>query len=161
MGKGFTSVVWPPYVHGEAFPVNAAFQCTIHRIQKIIAVELRVKTHQIGAQHSIQEFPLPGADAEGLGVGPWDVPEQRNSRIGTKFFDHPGQQGEVIILNQDTRFLHAIQFLALRFRRICDWPPDTGPNPRRETRAAYGQYGKEAKSPRWKTRNNSRSPLPW
>jgi hypothetical protein len=75
-GKGFDEgrVVFP--IDGESFPFNPAFQHAVDRFHEIVAVELGVETHEIGAQHAAQQFPLPRADAEGFGVRPGDMPKK-------------------------------------------------------------------------------------
>src|SRR6266480_1057349 len=50
-------------------------------LQKVIAVQLDVKSDQIAAQQSVEELFLPRADAKGLPVRPRDVPEMADDGV--------------------------------------------------------------------------------
>ena len=95
----------------KTVPLDAGFKGLIHRLQKIIAMRLDMEADQIGAQQSVQEFPLPGADPEGFRVGPGNMPEDCDPRVGPLRFYEPGQQREMIILNQNERLLRIFDFL--------------------------------------------------
>jgi hypothetical protein len=88
---------------GALLPIDAALQETVHGIQEIQAVELGVEPQDRAAEQSFQDLLAPGADAEDLGVGPGDVPEGDDGGAGQALPDHLGQQGEVIVLDQDQR----------------------------------------------------------
>ena len=62
---------------------------------------LQVEAQQIVTQEAIQDFRPPGADAEDFIVGPGNVPELRHHQIGLRFFEHPGQQGKMVVLDED------------------------------------------------------------
>ena len=58
-------------VHRKALPLDARFQRPVHGVQKVVAVRLYVKSDQVGAQQSVEQFALPGQipKASGLGQG--------------------------------------------------------------------------------------------
>ena len=61
--------------------VDLAFDEPVHGGQEVLAVVERMKAQDVGLEHVQQQLPLPRADAEGLGVRPWDVPEQRDGGL--------------------------------------------------------------------------------
>ena len=63
MGKGFTSVVWPPFFTDEPFQVNAGFPSVRSTVSKKLLVT-RVKADQIGAGVRT-EVLAAGENAEG------------------------------------------------------------------------------------------------
>src|ERR1035437_145827 len=95
----------------KVFPVDPGLKYAIHRIEKVVAVRLNMKPDQIRAEQAIQQFSLPGADAKRFGIGPGDVPKDRNSRMRKPIFHHARQQGKMIVLNQDDGMLLARHFL--------------------------------------------------
>ncbi len=70
-----------------------------------------MKADEIGPQHPVKNLPLPGTDAEGLGVRPGDVPEEGQPGIGPFFLDHPREKGEMVILDQNPGVPGVFQFL--------------------------------------------------
>ncbi len=90
---------------GEALPVEPRLKRAVHRLQEIVAVRLHVETDQVGAQQPVQQFALPGADAERFRVRPRDVPEDRNPGIRPPLLDHARQQSEMIVLHKNHRVL--------------------------------------------------------
>ena len=99
-------------------PIDARFQRAVNGIQEVIAMELDMKGDEVRPQHSVKEFPLPRADAEGFGVRPWDVPEEANPGIWPPFFYQPGEEGKVVILNQDEGFIDALELFQARLREF-------------------------------------------
>ena len=87
----------------KTIPVGVGFQSAIHGLEKIIAMRLNVKADQIGAEQAVQEFALPGTDPERFGIGPGNVPEDRDASVGALLFDQARQKREVIVLNQNNR----------------------------------------------------------
>src|SRR5208283_4022708 len=71
---------------------------------------LYVEADEVGAQQSIQQFPLPGADGKGFRCRPWDVPKNGYPRIRSFPLDHSGQQREMIVLYQDDGLLGTFHF---------------------------------------------------
>ena len=69
-------------------------------VQKVVAVQRNVEADQIGAQQPIQQLRLPWADAEGLRIGPGNMPEDGHARVGPGVLHHPRQQREVIVLHK-------------------------------------------------------------
>ena len=64
--------------HRHVLVIDLAFDEAIHRVEKVLAVIARVKPEDVGRQHVQQHLALPRTHAEGLGIGPRDVPEQRD-----------------------------------------------------------------------------------
>src|SRR3989344_1701535 len=93
----------PAALEGKILPGDLALQRVVHRVQKIVAVELRVESYDVRAHHPHEDLLFPRTDPEGFRVGPGDVPEERYSGIGTIFLDQKGQEREVIVLDQDER----------------------------------------------------------
>src|SRR5881396_3180442 len=89
----------------EALPVNPRLERAVDRLEEVVAVVLRVEADEVGAQHPGEQLRLPGADREGLGVRPRDVPEDRHTGVGPLRLDERGQQREVVVLDQDERLL--------------------------------------------------------
>ena len=98
-------------VDGETIPFGESFEGAVHCCQEIIAVRLDVETDEIGSQKAIQQFALPGADAEDFGIGPGDMPEDGYASVGARFLDHAGKQREVIVLDEDDGRFGAFHFL--------------------------------------------------
>ena len=94
-------------VDGKMFPIDSRFQRAVHGLEEVVAMRLDVKSDQIRAQHSVDQFPLPGADAECFSIRPGNMPENCNPRVGTFLLDQSRQQGEVVVLNQHQRLLVA------------------------------------------------------
>ncbi len=97
--------------HRQVLVIDLAFHEAIHGIQEILAVIARVKPQDVGRQHVQQHLALPRTHAEGLGIGPRDVPEQRDRRLGYFLADQLRQQSEMEVLDQD----HGT--VGVRFRR--------------------------------------------
>ena len=68
----------------EVFPVDLRLQRTVHGLQEVVTVSLHVEANEVGAQQSVQQFSLPGTNVEGLGIGPWDMPEDGHAGVGTR-----------------------------------------------------------------------------
>ena len=62
---------------------------------------LQVKPQKIISQEAIQDFRTPGADAEDLIVGPGNMPELGHHQVRLSGFEHLGQQGEMVVLNEN------------------------------------------------------------
>ena len=87
--------------HGEAVHLDARLQGAVHRLQEVVAVVLDVESQQVVAEQAVEDFVLPGADAEDLAVGPGDVPELQHHQVRPGLLEHPRQQGEVVVLHED------------------------------------------------------------
>ena len=90
------------------------FERAIDGFQEIVAVRLDVEADQIRAEQAIQEFALPGADAESLRIGPGDVPEDGHARIRAALLDHSRQQREMVVLHEHHRTFLARDFFEHR-----------------------------------------------
>ena len=84
----------------EALAVDARLESAIDRIQEIVAMALDVESDQVGAEQSVEQLALPGANAERLGIGPGDVPEDGDAGIRAPLLDHPRQERKVIVLDE-------------------------------------------------------------
>ena len=78
-----------------------------------------MKPDEVRSQHPEEELPPPGADSEGLRVRPGNVPENRDPRVGPPPLEESGQQGQVVILDQDARLPEPLQFAQ---RGLCERP---------------------------------------
>ena len=85
--------------------IDAAFDETVDRLEKIVAMELGVKSENRAAEQAVDNSLLPRADAEGLRVGPGNMPEGDDRRLRQPLPDHPRREREVIVLHQDDRIL--------------------------------------------------------
>ena len=74
-------------VDDEAVAVGEGFESAIDAGQEIIAMGLDVEADEVGAKKALEEFALPGANAEGFGVRPGNVPENGNASVGAALFD--------------------------------------------------------------------------
>ena len=101
---------------GEAIPLDPSLDRPLHRLQEVVAVELRVEADEVGAEHAEQDLLLPGTDADGLEVRPRDVPEERDARVGPGLFHQPRQQREVIVLHEHDGLLDGLHLLQQRLR---------------------------------------------
>ena len=91
--------------HGGMLAIDAAFDEAVDRLEKIVAMELGVESEDRAAEQAIDNALLPRADAEGLGVGPRNMPERDDRRLRQALPDHPRRQREMIVLHQHDRIL--------------------------------------------------------
>src|SRR5580704_18298597 len=84
-------------LHCKSLPFNARLDCAVHGLEKIIAVRLNMEADQVGAQEAVNELALPGTNAEGLRIGPRNVPENCDAGVGPRIFQHARQQCKVIV----------------------------------------------------------------
>ena len=61
---------------------------------------------------------MPWTDAEGLRIGPGDMPENRYPDIGPLLFDELRQEREVIILNEQHRISGVFHFIQDSFGKF-------------------------------------------
>ena len=102
-GKGPHQRGLVPIVNQPVSGVNPGVQVGRHAIHKVLAIAGKVKAQQVVAQHPVQDFRLPGADAENVRAGPGNVPELPDDHILVDFPYVAGQQRQVIILYQHNR----------------------------------------------------------
>ena len=62
---------------------------------------LQVKAEQIITEHAIQQFVFPGKGAESFAIRPRNVPELGDRQVRIPRFEHPRQQREMIILDEN------------------------------------------------------------
>src|SRR3989338_72995 len=98
----------------EMFEINARFDLGRDRVEKIIAVLLRLKAHNIGAEHSLENFLAPRTDRKLRGGGPWDVPKYRYLRVGAAPLDQRGDERKMVILHKNQRPLYPVYFFKQR-----------------------------------------------
>src|SRR3989338_10967104 len=91
--------------------INAAFKEPVHRFDEVIAMELRMETDKVRAEHALEKAFTPWANAERFRIRPRDVPEDRHPRVRPCRFDQMRQQREMIILYQNMRFRHPVDLL--------------------------------------------------
>ncbi len=96
---------------GELLPVDLRLERAIDGLEEIVAVRLRVKPDQVGAEQPVEDVALPGADAERLGIRPRNVPEDADARVRPRLLDHPRQEREVIVLHEHHRARRALDLL--------------------------------------------------
>ena len=85
------------------FPIEAGFQRAIDGVEEVVAMILDVKRQQVVAQQAVENFLLPRADAEHLGIGPRNVPELGDDQIRAGVLEHARQQREMVVLYEDDR----------------------------------------------------------
>ena len=83
--------------------VDARLDEAVDRVEKIVAMQLHVEAEQIAAEEAVEDLFLPRADAEGLPMRPWNVPEMADDRVWTALLDESRKQREVIVLHQHDR----------------------------------------------------------
>ena len=71
----------PAAGHRKMLPVDLGFQRAVDGVQEVVAVVLDVEGQQVVAQQAVENFLLPGADAEHLGIRPGNVPELDHDQI--------------------------------------------------------------------------------
>src|SRR5262249_1313752 len=86
---------------GKGLPVDAAPEGLGDGLKKIIAMVLDVKTDDIGAEHALEQLPLPWANSEGLGIGPRYVPKNRDAGVRAAHLDELREEREVVILDEN------------------------------------------------------------
>ena len=88
---------------GERLAIDAGLDQPVDGIEEIVAVKLRVEAEDAAAQKAVEQFLPERADRERFRVRPRDVPERDDRRLRQLLADHPRQQGEVIVLDQNHR----------------------------------------------------------
>ena len=79
---------------GHVFAIGARLKNAVDRGEEIVAVQRNVEADEIGAEQAIEQFRLPGAYAEGLGIGPGNMPEDRHASIGPRLFTRRGSRAK-------------------------------------------------------------------
>ena len=85
---------------GVLLAVDAALQEPVHALHEIVAVRLGVETDDAVSQHPFQNLLPPGTNPETFGIRPRNVPEHQHRGLRQALADHPGRQGEMVILNR-------------------------------------------------------------
>ncbi len=134
-------------LHGEVLPVHARLERPVDSLLEVVAVGLNMEPDEVRSQHAIQQFALPRADAERLRIGPWDVPEDRHSRVGALLLDHARQQREMVILHQNHGRRLIAHFVQHRCREFPVHDTILFPNPRRGIPVSCGRCGTKGQSP--------------
>jgi hypothetical protein len=91
----------------EPIRVHVRFDVAVDRVQEILAVVPDVEPEEVVTQESVEQFLPPGEDATDLPVRPRDVPKLRDNQLRVCRLEHPGEQAEVIVLNEHERRLVA------------------------------------------------------
>ena len=87
--------------------LDPRLEVAVDGLDEVLAVKPGMKAEDRAAEHALENFPPPGADAEGLGVRPGNVPEGQDGRPGQAGANHRRQEREVVVLHQDDRILAA------------------------------------------------------
>ena len=93
----------PPEHDRGALPVDPRLEEAVHRLEEVVAVLLRVEPDDARPEHPLEQLALPRADAEPLRARPRDVPEGDDRRARQALADHPGREGEVVVLHEHDR----------------------------------------------------------
>ena len=81
MGNGRTFVSCDAARHRKALVIDARLDQAIDRLEKIVAVQLHVKSEQVAAEQPVENLLLPRTDAERLAMRPRDMPEVADDRV--------------------------------------------------------------------------------
>src|SRR5258708_1350962 len=98
-------------VYGKPLEFHARLQRAIHGLQEVDAMRLDMKADQVRAEQSMEDLPLLRTNTEGFGIGPRDMPENRDPRVRPLFLDHAWSEREMVILNQHDRLRGVRHFL--------------------------------------------------
>src|ERR1700722_1521259 len=74
-------------LYGKSLPLDARLERGIDCLEEIVAVRLGMETDQVRAKQAVEELPLPRANAERFRIGPRNMPEDGDARVGTRLFD--------------------------------------------------------------------------
>ena len=88
---------------GERLAIDPCFEQTIHGVEKIVAVELRMEAQDTAAEQALQQLVPPRADRERLGIRPWNVPERDDRRLWQPLADHLRHEREMVVLHEHDR----------------------------------------------------------
>ena len=86
---------------GEALRVDACLEGAVDRVEEVLAVIAQLEAEQVVAQQAVEQLLLPGEGPHDLAVRPGDVPELRDDQAGIALLEHPGEQPEVVVLDED------------------------------------------------------------
>src|SRR5262245_38163959 len=100
-----------------------------------------METDDGAAEQAAQDFLAPGADAEGLGIRPRNMPEGNDGRARQLLANELGQKREVVILHQDHRIV-GLSFLHHRFGELLVGPYIIFPVGSTKNRALMGDMAK-------------------
>ncbi len=81
--------------------VNSRFDLAIDRVQKVLAMVVHMEAEQVVPQQTIQKLFSPREGPKDLAVGPGDVPELGDDEAGMCVLEHPWEQAEVKVLDED------------------------------------------------------------
>ena len=140
--------------------VDARLEQPVDGVEEVVAVELRVEAEDAAAEQAVEQLLAPRADREGLRVGPGNVPEGDDRRVGQALADHPRQQREVVVLDQHHRDPSVFASATTASAKRCVDLPVVLPVGRAERRAGRARCGRAATGPRWRSRRSSRAPPP-
>src|SRR5438094_8448867 len=103
---------------GKMLGVDARLEPPIDRLEKVVAVILHVEPDEVGAEHAFDDLLLPRTDAEGLEIGPRNVPEDPDTRVRTPRLDDRWQKREMVILDQHERRIGVVHLLQQRLGEL-------------------------------------------
>ena len=64
-------------------------------------MQRNVEANQVRAQQPIEQLSLPRANAESLGIGPWNMPEDRHASLWPRRFHQLRKQSQVVVLDKN------------------------------------------------------------
>ena len=74
--------------------------------QEVVTIAFQLKREQVIRQQAPQDIRPPRTDAETIGIGPRNVPEQRRARLRQACAQGGGDESEVIVLNENGCMAH-------------------------------------------------------
>ena len=90
-------------LHLRLLAVGPRLEVAVHRLQEVLAVVAQVEADQVVAEQAVEQLLLPGERPERLRVGPGDVPELGHGQGRVAPLEHPGQEPEMVILDEHER----------------------------------------------------------
>ena len=89
--------------HSRRFRIDLGLELLLDRKQEVAAIALELKREQIVGQQTLENLAAPGADAQPVGIGPRDVPEQRRARVRSQGAQRRGDQRQMVVLDEYRR----------------------------------------------------------
>ena len=88
-------------LHLRLLAVGPRLEVPVHGLQEVLAVVAQVEADQVVAEQAVEQLLLPGEGAERLRVGPGDVPELGHGQGRVPPLEHPRQEPEMVVLDED------------------------------------------------------------
>jgi hypothetical protein len=91
----------------RSIPINPDREEAVYGIEEVVAERLQMKSDKVCPQHPFQDLPFPRADLKRFRRGPGDMPKEADHGIRPSLPNQLGEQGKMIILNEEKRTLLA------------------------------------------------------